>query len=212
VSSRWEPRRILPVAFQVALVFALLGVWLSSEEVRASKSLVVLFLYSLPSEFLVGLVPHEPVLLYFGTYHAAWVVAVVSVAGTVLAEALNYRFFSLVWGPPRLPAASKTRAVARIMELFERRPMIAILIAGFTPVPFFPIRLLVVMTGYPRLKYLLGVLLSRTPRFWVLAALGAWIRIPGGALVVLFALMLLAVNLPALGRLVSARDGRIREG
>ena len=31
---------------------------------------MVLFLYCFPSEFLVGLLPHEPVLIYFGAFHA----------------------------------------------------------------------------------------------------------------------------------------------
>jgi|GEM_PF-4884292 len=71
-----------------------LAVWIGSETVRESKSLVILFFYSFPSEFLVGLVPHEPILLYYGKYFPPLIVALVSVAGTVLAEMFNYSVFS----------------------------------------------------------------------------------------------------------------------
>ena len=189
------------VLAEVALVFVLVGIWISSEAVRASKNLAVLFFYSFPSEFLVGLVPHEPVLLYFGTYHPAWVVALVAGVGTVLAEATNYRFFSLFYGTNAVRAAMDQKMVRRTVDLFSRRPFTAILVAGFTPVPFFPIRFLVVMADYPLSRYLLGVFVSRAPRFWILAAMGGLVHIPAGALLILFGVMMAVVNIPASGGL-----------
>ncbi|HSW29553.1 MAG TPA: VTT domain-containing protein [Longimicrobiales bacterium] len=183
-------------------MFALLAIWLFSDQARTSTRLLVLFLYSFPSEFLVGLVPHEPVLIYFGSHHAAWVVALVAGVGTVLAEAANYRFFSLLYEVPSIHRMSEHRVVAWLVGLFARRPFTAIVVAGFTPVPFFPIRLLVVMTKYPLRTYLLGVFVSRTPRFWLLATLGAMVAVPTGALMLLFGAMLATVNLPALFHLL----------
>lgn len=183
---------------QVGLVAVLLVIWLASETVRASGHLAVLFLYSFPSEFLVGLVPHEPVLIFFGALHPAWVVALVAGISTVMAEALNYSVFGYFYRKPTLNGLERHAGVRRVMELFERRAFGAILFAGFTPVPFFPIRFLVVMTRYPLGLYLLGVALSRTPRFLILAAVGSWFTIPSSLLVGLMALMLLTVNLPAL--------------
>ena len=176
--------------------------WLSSESVRASKHLAVLFFYSFPSEFLVGLIPHEPALIFFGTFHPAWVVALVAGVGTVLAEGMNYRLFSHFYGTRALTAASSHKAVRRMVELFRRGPFVAILFAGFTPVPFFPVRFIVVMAHYPLSRYLMGVFLSRTPRFYLLALLGGFVDIPTTALGLLFLVMLLAVNVPTIYRVL----------
>lgn len=163
---------------------------------------MVLFLYSFPSEFLVGLVPHEPVLIDFGTVHPPWVVALVAGVSTVMAEAVNYSIFGYFHERPTLQAFSGRKGVQRVVDLFRRRPFAAILFAGFTPVPFFPVRFLVVMTGYPLWKYLTGVGLSRIPRFGILAALGTLFHIPSSLLLGLMAVMLATVNIPALVQLM----------
>ena len=193
--------RAILIVSELILVFALLLTWALSREVRASTQLWVLFLYSFPSEFLVGLVPHEPVLLYYGVHHPAWIVAMVAVVSTVMAEGMNYSIFDSFYGVPALQEASKKKAVRKIMDLFDRMPFWATLVAGFTPVPFFPVRFLVVMTRYPVWKYLLAVLVSRGPRFYILALFGGVLDIPGAILALLFAAMLAAVNVPALLRL-----------
>jgi len=182
-------------------------VWVLSPIIRESKSLVVLFFYCFPSEFLVGLLPHEPILIYFGDFHPAWVVAAVSIVGTVMAEAINYSFCSFFYDLPTLRAVSRKRLVRKTIDLFHRAPFAAILFAGFTPAPFFPVRFLVVMAYYPRWKYLLGVFLSRAPRFWLLAMFGHYFHISGSVLTVLFVVMFVSVNVPALIRLLVGGRG-----
>ena len=181
--------------------------WVLSPIIRESKSLVVLFFYCFPSEFLVGLLPHEPILIYFGDFHPAWVVAAVSIVGTVMAEAINYSFCSFFYDLPTLRAVSRKRLVRKTIDLFHRAPFAAILFAGFTPAPFFPVRFLVVMAYYPRWKYLLGVFLSRAPRFWLLAMFGHYFHISGSVLTVLFVVMFVSVNVPALIRLLVGGRG-----
>lgn len=192
--ARW---RHLLVGAEFVLVGLLLLGWLFLDGVQESRSLWVLYLYSFPSEFLVGLVPHEPALIYFGAYHPAWVVAAVAAAGTALAEALNYSFFSYFYDRPAIRNSYHHPAVRKTVGWFGRAPFAAILFAGFTPAPFFPVRFLVVMTGYPLWKYVAAVLLSRTPRFFLLAAFGGLVDLPLELLGGLFLVMLLSVNLPA---------------
>ncbi len=182
-------------------MLAILLAWLLSPGVRESRSLWVLFLYCFPSEFLVGLLPHEPVLIYFGAFHSAWVVAGISAVGTVMAEAVNYSVCSFFYDRPALQSVSEKRLVRKTIELFARMPFAAILFAGFTPAPFFPVRFLVVMASYPRWKYLVGVLLSRAPRFLLLAMFGAYVHISASLLLLLFVGMFVSVNVPALVRL-----------
>jgi membrane protein YqaA with SNARE-associated domain len=183
-------RRIVIVGTEAILVLALLAAWLALPALRASGSLTVLFLYSFPSEFLIGLVPHEPVLLFYGQLHDAVVVAAVASAGTVLAEALNYSFLSCFLGTWVDRRAQDAAVVARMQRLFHRAPFTAVVIAGITPIPFFPMRFLVVMEGYPLGRYLIAVFLSRTPRFLLLAAAGSFLAVPAWALLALFVVLI----------------------
>jgi len=190
------------------LVLGLLLVVLFSESVRTSTSLWMLFLYSFPAEFLVGFVPHEPVLIYYGGFYEPWVVALVAATSTVMAEALNYSFFGLFYGIEGVRAAFENKAVKKVSDLFSRLPFTVIVLAAFSPVPFFPVRFLVVITGYPVWKYLLGVFLARTPRFYLLAWLGAALEIPGPALLGLFLLMFVLVNLPGIRKVLATANNR----
>ena len=211
--EKTTPRlRFLLILFEAALVLGLLLVWLTSEGVRTSTNLVILFLYSFPSEFLVGLAAHEPVLIFYGAHHPAWVVALVAVVSTVMAEGLNYSFFGLFFEIPAFRAALTGPGVSRITEMFSRMPFKAILVAGFTPVPFFPVRFLVVMTDYPIWKYLLGVFLSRAPRFYLLALLGGAFHIPGIVLIGIFVAMFVLVNLPAVLKVLASQENPAEAG
>jgi membrane protein YqaA with SNARE-associated domain len=196
-------RKRLILALEGVLILTILLAWLLSPGIRESKSLAVLFFYSFPSEFLMGLLPHEPVLIYFGAFYPASVVALVSVVSTVMAEAMNYSFCSFFYEMPALQAVSKKKLVRKTIELFDRAPFAAILFAGFTPAPFFPVRFLVVMAEYPRWKYLVGVFVSRAPRFFLLAMFGALVPIPGALLTLLFVGIFVAVNLPAIVQLLA---------
>ena len=79
-------------------------------------------------------------------------------------------------------------------------------VAGFTPVPFYPFRFLVVMARYPRWKYLLAVFLSRTPRFYVLALLGQAIKIPDYLIIVIFIVLIASANIPLLRRFLKKKQ------
>jgi membrane protein YqaA with SNARE-associated domain len=184
-------RRTVVFAAQLCLVLTLLLVWLNSEAVRTSKNLWVLFLYCFPSEFLIAPVPHEPVIIYFGKYHAPLAVALISIAGTLLTEALNYSVFGYLVDTRPFRAVRYRGLVRRIVELFKKAPFAALCVAGFTPVPFYPLRFLVVLARYPLTRYLLALLLSRTPRFFILALVGRIVDIPDYLLVALFAVLVL---------------------
>jgi len=190
--------KLLIFVIEIALFIGLLIWWLSSPSIRQSKSLWVLFFYSFPSEFLIALVPHEPMLLYFGKYYPPLTVALVGVLGTVMTEALNYSVFKFVSDLSLFRKVHQKKAVTKIVNLFKRAPFTAIWLAGFTPVPFYPIRFLVVLSRYSVWKYLLGVFLSRAPRFYILAFVGHQINIPDYLLVLLFVVLIASIYIPTL--------------
>lgn len=211
-SSPVKPREIrskirtLIFALQIIVVAALLVLWLSSESIQKSKDLWVLFIYSFPSQFLIPIVPHEPVLLYFGKFYSPLTVALVDIAGTLLTEALNYSVFKYIIDTNFFQKMRHTKSATKVVELFNRAPFVALLVAGLTPVPFYPFRFLVVMAHYPIWKYLLAVFLSRTPRFYVLALIGRAIKIPDYLIIVIFIILIVSVNGPILRRFLKKRQ------
>jgi len=198
--------RTLIFALQIIVVAFLLVLWLSSESIQKSKDLWVLFIYSFPSQFLIPIVPHEPVLLYFGKFYSPLTVALVDIAGTMLTEALNYSVFKYIIDTSFFQKMHHTKSVAKVVELFNRAPFVALLVAGLTPVPFYPFRFLVVMAHYPIWKYLLAVFLSRTPRFYVLALIGRAIKIPDYLIIAIFIILIAAVNIPLLRKFLKKRQ------
>jgi membrane protein YqaA with SNARE-associated domain len=198
--------RTLIFALQIIVVATLLVVWLSSESIQKSKDLWVLFIYSFPSQFLIPIIPHEPVLLYFGKFYPPLTVALVDIAGTLLTEALNYSVFKYIIDAKFFQKMRHTKSATKVVGLFNRAPFVALFVAGFTPVPFYPFRFLVVMAHYPIWKYLLAVFLSRTPRFYVLALLGRAINIPDYLIIVIFIILIASVNIPLLRKFFKKRQ------
>lgn len=201
--------KTLIFAGQIIFVLIILLLWFFWTPLRTSRNLWVLFFYSFPSEFLIALVPHEPVLLYFAKYYSPLTVATVAALSTILTELLNYSVFSYLsdWGP--IQNAQKKKPVGRIISLFKKSPFFALCIAGLTPIPFYPFRFLVVMANYPRWKYLLAILVSRTPRFFILAWFGHQFHIPDLLLAGLFLLLIISINYPLMKRFIKKKKNKI---
>ncbi len=202
------PPKVKTLIFILEILFiaALLVLWFSSEEIRRSKNLWVLFFYSFPSQFLIAIIPFEPVLLYFGKFYQPLTVAVVAVIGTLIIETLNYSVFKFVTDSSFFRKIHLGKMVTKIVELFKKAPFVALLVAGFTPVPFYPFRFLVVLARYPLGKFIFAVFLSRTPRFLIIALAGYMVKIPDQVLIVFFVVLILAVNIPLLRRFLKNRQ------
>jgi len=197
--------KILIFTVEISFVIALLIICFSLGTIHRSKNLLVLFFYSFPAEFLIAIVPHEPILLFFGKIFPPVTVALVAAAGTVLTEILNYSCFKFIADLKFFKKIHHSKAVSKIIDLFNRAPFIALLIAGFTPIPFYPFRFLVVLARYPVAKYCLAVLLSRTPRFFILALLGHAIKIPNYLLIALFVALIIPMNISIIKNLRKKR-------
>jgi membrane protein YqaA with SNARE-associated domain len=195
-APRWG--KTVLILLELILVLGLLVWWLGSESIRVNKSLWVLFFYCFPSEFLIAAVPHEPVIFYFAKFYSPLTVALISIAGTLLAETLNYTFFKHVADLRIFNRMLDGKLVRKTVGLFKRAPFLALCVAGFSPVPFYPFRFLVVLARYPIYKYLLAIFASRTPRFFILALAARAIKLPDYLLIVLFIVLIAATNIPLL--------------
>ncbi|UCE21977.1 MAG: VTT domain-containing protein [Candidatus Aminicenantes bacterium] len=204
ISPRGATSRTRTIVFilEIGLILAILIAWLSSESIRQSKSLWILFFYNFPSQFLIAIVPHEPVFLYFSKFYSPLSVTFVAIVGTSLAEVLNYSVFKYVGDLKPVQNVHTSKIVNKLITLFNKAPFAALLIAGFTPVPFYPFRFLVVLARYPLLKYILAIILSRTPRFYLLALFGYTIKIPDYLLPVIFIILTIPFSFPMIKKLL----------
>ncbi len=204
VRTRGATSRTRTIIFilEIGLILAILIAWLSSESIRQSKSLWILFFYNFPSQFLIAIVPHEPVFLYFSKFYSPLSVTFIAIVGTSLAEVLNYSVFKYVGDLKPIQNVHTSKIVNKLIVLFNKAPFAALLIAGFTPVPFYPFRFLVVLARYPLFKYILAIFLSRTPRFYLLALFGYTIKIPDYLLPIIFIILTIPFSFPMIKKIL----------
>ena len=152
-------------------------------------SAVWLFGYAFLSNVALAVLPHEPVVIWYGAHHGVWPTALVATAGTVVAALLDHRLLA-----PLIGRAAARRALSQGASLpervFRRFPFAVITLSGLTPLPFFPFKVLAFATGYPPGKYAGAVAARSLPRYALLAWLGASVRLPVWLYVALFALLL----------------------
>lgn len=154
-------------------------------------SLAFLFLYSIPSNLAISVFPHEPFVVYFGTLYAPYLIAAIVLAGTLIAGILDYYVFAPIMEHRITEFIRNTNDYKRASRLFNYQPFIAIIIGGFTPLPFFIFKLLAFANKYPVSKYLAALLIGRYPRYYLLAYLGSVFKIPPIIIFVIFVVMVL---------------------
>jgi ribonucleoside-triphosphate reductase len=143
-----------------------------------------LALYTIPSHMFVSPFPHEPVLLFYAKTYPAMTCAVVSTIGAVIAGMWDYFLVVPLINHPRLrPKYEKTRVYRRSVIFFRKSAFWALVLLGLTPLPFYPIKFLALADGYPMSRYLLAITIGRTPRYFMIATIGYWLKIPNWMLI-----------------------------
>ena len=151
----------------------------------------MLFAYAFISNVAMAIVPHEPVVLWYGARYGVWATAVIATAGTLAAAYVDYlAFVPLIRRVQHTPFFAEG-TVGWLRARFSRAPFTILAVSGITPLPFFPFKAMAFAEHYPLGRYLGAVAVGRFPRYLLLAWLGIMIRIPTWVLVVLFAVMLL---------------------
>lgn len=163
---------------------------------------MLLFLYAFLSNLALAVVPHEPVVIWYGARASVWWTAAVATAGTVAASWVDYRLFGSWITRRALPQRGFPRPVTAMLRAFARAPFAILAVSGLTPLPFFPFKAMAFVSRYPIERYLLAVAVGRLPRYLLLASAGVALRVPAWAL----ALMFFALALPALELLRSRRS------
>lgn len=192
--------------FSLTLVLVLLAGAALLMALPAKRGLVLLGLYTIPSHMFVSPFSHEPVLLYYAKFYPAWECALASITGCLVAGFWDYWLFVPLIHQPRVRSRYvNTVLYKKSLQLFRKSPFLALVVTGLTPVPFYPVKFLSIADGYPLKRYVLALIVGRTPRYYALAYLGHVLKPPNWSLLVL-ALVILAVAVYQ-NRAQKAEDG-----
>ena len=146
----------------------------------------LLFGYAFLSNVAVAVLPHEPVVIWYGAHLGVWPTTLVATAGTVVAALVDHRLFV-----PLIQRIALRRERSRVERAFGQCPFAVIALSGLTPLPFLPFKALAFATGYPIGRYTGAVAARSLCRYALLAWLGVSVRLPAWLYAALFALLLL---------------------
>jgi len=147
--------------------------------------LIALFLWTLPAQYLIGFLPQEAPLLYVAQFFNPVIITSVVTGALLISEVANYQTVKALGNIPQIQQLLERPGVQKPIEWFRQAPFTAIVVAAFSPIPFFPLRLLAPLSGYPLPKYIGAVAIGRIPRIFLLALLGVTFHIPLWLLVII---------------------------
>ncbi len=125
----------------------------------------------------------EPVIVEAAKWEPVWAVTTVATVGYMYTEYINWHVYSwlLVW--ERLARYRSRPSVRWCIALFSYSPFWMVVICAFTPLPFWPARMLAILHRYPLWRFMLATLVGRVPGFFAYAWLGNLVSVPTWILV-----------------------------
>lgn len=152
---------------------------------------VALFGYAFVSNVALAVVPHEPVVIWYGARFGAWLTAAVATVGTVTAAWVDHRLFVPLIGRVAHRPFLADGMVGWLRRRFARAPFAILAVSGVAPLPAFPFKAMAFAERYPIGRYLAAVAAGRFPRYALLAWLGVVVPVPTWVLVTVCAVMML---------------------
>jgi hypothetical protein len=177
-------RTLLVWGMVVTLAAALICTVLAAMPYSHWWGLTLYFWYAIPSNTFVHL-PHEPAAIYAGTIYAPWLVAAVGGLATVFASSVDYFAVKKVFKLQRLASVRETSLYRVAVRWFRWKPWATIVFFAFTPIPFYPIRVLAPVSDYHFGKYVTANVTGRVFFYYLLAAGGAWLPVSSTYLILI---------------------------
>lgn len=164
----------------------------------SSPSYIYLAFYAIPANSAISVFPHEPVVIAYGSQGSIWWTAVAASIGTMVAGYLDHSVFTPVMNLKGLAGYKDKAWYQKAARLFTKYPFAVLVVAGFSPVPFFPFKFLSFSVHYPLKKYLPALLIARFPRYLLLAYIGSFFEIPAWAMFAFFGVVALVYAIKTL--------------
>lgn len=161
----------------LAVVAAASGLaWFIAPDYRA---LVAYGLYAIPSHLLISFLPHEPAQLAVAKLYPPLLVATIGVTSCAAAAVLDYWLIGWFVNKGLMRSRMEQwRAYQIAQRIFKKAPLLLIVGGAFAPVPFYPVKILAIASGYPLILFILGMAAGRWPRFYLLAIGGQKVQAP----------------------------------
>lgn len=165
----------------VVAALALYPAWRFPEVAGLTSFVIVTVFVNGP---LAPLLPatYEPILVAAGRVWHWALVASLGIAGILYVEYLNYYLYRAAVMHPKLEGARRSRLVQSTVALFAKSPFFTVWLCAWSPLPYWAVRFLAPLSGYPVRPYLLATFLGRFPRLCFFAALGAVVPLSNFAL------------------------------
>ncbi len=183
--SFWELPRLTHISGALIILFGLGALLLMLLKVQWN-GLLWLFFYSIPANTAISVFPHEPAIVFCGQHFGAVTVALVAVAGNLVAGLVDYHFFTPLLQMEFSKGYKKTKIYTKAMKWFSVAPFWVVVLFALTPLPFYAVKFLVFSSGYSTGRYMAGIVVGRLPRFYLLALLGHALKVPTWVMVVIF--------------------------
>ncbi len=128
---------------------------------------------------------YEPILMVFGRLYPPFAVGLLGIVCILYVEYLNYHLYCRVLRAQALRPVRQSRFVTATIKLFGAAPFFSVWLCSWSPLPYWAVRLVAPLAGYPVGRYLLATFLGRFPRLWFFAALGTWWTVDTAVLVLI---------------------------
>lgn len=125
---------------------------------------------------------YEPVLMVMGRVYPPLLVAAVGMVTQIYVEFLNYHLHGRLLALDAAESLRESSVVRKLQGYFERQPFLTVWFCAWSPVPYWTVRILAPLAGYPIGRYLAATVLGRFPKLWIFAALGVFWEAPSDAL------------------------------
>ncbi len=172
--KRWD------LMIRSAGVAALMGIPIIIVYPRAIP-LVWLAVLSIPANSpLSPIIPaaFEPLIMEAAKYEKAILVTLVALCAYMYMEYINWHAYAWVLGRKALKGLREHRWIQRSLKYFAFAPFGTVIFFAFTPMPFWAIRTLAIIDGYPVRTFMTATAIGRFPRLFAYAWLGSIFRIP----------------------------------
>ena len=146
-----------------------------------SIPLVWLAVLSIPANSpLSPIIPaaFEPLIMETAKYEKAIWVTLVGLSAYMYMEYLNWHAYAWVLSRRALKGLREHMWIERSLKYFAFAPLGTVIFFAFTPMPFWAIRSLAILDGYPIRRFMTATAIGRFPRLFLYAWLGAIFRIP----------------------------------
>jgi membrane protein YqaA with SNARE-associated domain len=147
--------------------------------------LVLLFFYIIPSNSFIPF-PHEPAIIYYGKIFGPLLTTITAIIPTMIACVIDYAVLTPVFSRTKLSKLKESKIYQKTVYYFHKAPFFTNMFAAFSPVPFYPVRILSVASEYQLWKYTTAVVIGRVPRYYFLALFGMILNIPNWMIGIFF--------------------------